>query len=138
MLRLRRFVQRSAIAVLAIACATVAAPGVASASSHVQGGVFPFLVFDRVECIGCPAHIYLLGFRLGSSQPVEVRLGTGRNPVWSPDGRRIAFDDTRNGNTEIFVMNANGHHVVQLTHNDTTDFDPTWSPDGKRIAFENI
>ena len=57
--------------------------------------------------------------------------------TWSPDGRRIAFDSKREGNWEIYVMNADGSGVTRLTYNDAVDGSPAWSPDGRRIAFES-
>jgi TolB protein len=39
------------------------------------------------------------------------------------------------GDTEIFVMNADGSDQTQLTHNDDFEFDSAWSADGSRIAF---
>jgi TolB protein len=67
-------------------------------------------------------------------------------PAWSPDGKRIAFvrslgasPPARPRAIGIFVMNADGTHVRQLTQRNgtfhTEDRAPTWSPDGKRIAF---
>ena len=50
-------------------------------------------------------------------------------------GKRIAFMSNRDGDYEIFVMDADGSHVKQLTHNNKKDLYPAWSPDGKRIAF---
>ena len=58
-------------------------------------------------------------------------------PVWSPDGRRIAFDSDRDGNWEIYVMNADGSGVTRLTDNDAADGFPAWSPDGRRITFDS-
>ena len=57
------------------------------------------------------------------------------SPAWSPDGRRIAFASDRDGNTEVYVMNADGSGVTRLTVNDAVDSSPSWSPDGRRIAF---
>ena len=57
------------------------------------------------------------------------------NPAWSPDGTRLAFASTRNGNSEIYVMNADGSNVLRLTNNAVADYQPTWSFDGSRIAF---
>ena len=48
---------------------------------------------------------------------------------------RIAFVSNRDGDDEIYVMNADGSGLVQLTENDSDDRDPAWSPDGSRIAF---
>ncbi len=54
-------------------------------------------------------------------------------PVWSPDGNRIAFRSNRDGPWYIYVMNADGSDVLRLTDYDA--FQPSWSPDGSRIAF---
>jgi Tol biopolymer transport system component len=48
---------------------------------------------------------------------------------------QIAFASTRDGNDEIYVMNADGSNQVNLTNHWGNDIQPTWSPDGTRIAF---
>ena len=48
---------------------------------------------------------------------------------------RIAFVSARDGDADIYVMNADGSGVVRLTDNDSSDLDPAWSPDGGRIVF---
>ena len=56
-----------------------------------------------------------------------------------PSGRRTVgasrFMSKRDGNREIYVMNADGTGVVRLTDNGAGDWHPAWSPDGGRIAF---
>ncbi|MDA0179489.1 DPP IV N-terminal domain-containing protein [Solirubrobacter phytolaccae] len=56
-------------------------------------------------------------------------------PAWSPDGRQIAFESDLDGDREIYVMNADGSNVRQLTHNGNWEEGPAWSPDGTRLAF---
>jgi hypothetical protein len=41
---------------------------------------------------------------------------------------KIAFVSNRNGNSEIYVLNADGANLTDLTHPPGDDFDPTWSP----------
>lgn len=59
-------------------------------------------------------------------------------PVWSPDGTRIAFESLRDGNSEIYVMDADGSNQVNLTRHEADDHAPSWSPDGSFIAFESV
>lgn len=56
---------------------------------------------------------------------------------WSPDGNRIVFQSNRDGNYEIYVMNADGSDQRRLTHQLEADRQPDWSPDGKRIVFQS-
>lgn len=58
-----------------------------------------------------------------------------REPVWSPDGQRIAFTSLQDGNLEIYVMNADGSNPTRLTHSPRVDWLPKWSPNGEYIAF---
>jgi uncharacterized repeat protein (TIGR01451 family) len=58
------------------------------------------------------------------------------DPVWSPDGTKIAFQSFRNGvNYQIYVMNADGSGQVSVSNNNGNDTQPSWSPDGTKIAF---
>jgi Tol biopolymer transport system component len=57
-------------------------------------------------------------------------------PDWSPDGSKIAFSSDRDGDSEVYVINADGTGLVQLTDNKGYDGRPRWSPDGRQIAFE--
>ena len=62
-------------------------------------------------------------------------IGTGLDPVFSPDGQQIAYTGTTANSTAIFVMNADGTDPRQLTFLVPNANQPTWSPDGRRIAF---
>ncbi len=58
------------------------------------------------------------------------------NPTWSPDGQQIACTSVREGHWQIFVVDAGGTHLRQLTHEAADHLYPNWSPDGERIAFQ--
>jgi TolB protein len=75
----------------------------------------------------------------GAIEPAGTVQVTGLEntyPAWSPDGARIVFESTRDGpDADIFVMNADGTNVVQLTHNDVPDSTPAFTPDGASVVY---
>ena len=52
-------------------------------------------------------------------------------------GTKITFFSTRDGNGEIYVMNADGTNQTNLSNNPATDADSLFSPDGTKIAFRS-
>lgn len=74
--------------------------------------------------------------RSAADQPESLGIsGYDDFPSWSPDGSRIAFQSSRFGIPEIFIINADGSNHTRLTNNNYRDVTPFWSPDGTKIAF---
>ena len=92
----------------------------------------------------CRAVVVLLVMILALPVVCFAQPANDTHPVWSPDGRKIAFISNGEGikagnaiNFEIYLMNPDGTDLVRLTHNTVFETGITWSPDGSRIAFKS-
>jgi len=76
----------------------------------------------------------------GPAWPVQLTFSPQRqfHPVWSPDGRWIAFMSDFDGNEQwdVFIVSAETGEVINLTQTpEIAEENPVWSPDGGRLAF---
>jgi sugar lactone lactonase YvrE len=74
------------------------------------------------------SEIWIIDLEAHACAQITSGLGGGFSPSWSPDGSRIAFVSTRDGNPEIYVMNADGSDQRRLTSNTIFDAEPAWRP----------
>jgi dipeptidyl aminopeptidase/acylaminoacyl peptidase len=93
-------------------------------------------------------HLYV--FSLKSKELRQITFGDfeDSDPVWSPDGRLIAFVSNRteepdaNYNTDLWVVDPDssepGESLVRVTANPGSDRDPVWHPDSRRLAYITI
>ena len=112
----------------------------------------PPIVIDRLHFKSDPGgyarddhdHLALFGLDTRTLEPLTSGSHDETDPVWSPDGTRIAFvskrvagDPDRSENDDIFVMKATpGAEVTRLTTYDGEDDGRiAWSPDGQSIAY---
>ena len=58
-------------------------------------------------------------------------------PVFSPDGRHLAFSSNRHGGYDVFVVPVQGGRPTRLTHDSADDYVTSWTPDGKRVLFSS-
>ena len=97
-----------------------------------QGAVFPGVnatQLPQADLWRMPLH------GSGAAQRITTAQGDDRSGAWSPDGKRLAFDSTRDGNTELYVVNADGSNTVRLTDSPSSEWAASWSPDGSKIAY---
>ena len=59
------------------------------------------------------------------------------DPRISPDGRKLAFETGKDGNSEIYVMNIDGTNPVRLTNHPADDRSPAISHDGQQVVFSS-
>jgi TolB protein len=82
-----------------------------------------------------PSNIYSIEI---ASRRISKLLSGGVNtyPVWSPDGKKLAFRRMLGeNNSEVFMANSDGTSDRNLTNHSAFDGWPAWSPDGRKIAF---
>lgn len=93
------------------------------------------IAFSRTRAPFGPGSIWVMDAD-GTNQVRLTSDTDARDPVWSPNGRRIAFTRFGNGGADIWTMRASdggGRRRVTSWH--SLEFEPGWSPDGRSIAF---
>lgn len=71
----------------------------------------------------------------GVAKSLTINEYYNYNPVWSPDGKYIAFNSDRNGNMDIFIMPVQGGNPKRITTNSTRETVYSFTPDGKYIIY---
>src|SRR5437867_707595 len=79
-----------------------------------------------------------IAFNLTASKqpsPVANYRGSNSAPAWSPDGKQLAAVLTKDGSSQIYLMNADGTNLRRITFSDAIDTEPFFTPDGQSIYF---
>lgn len=71
----------------------------------------------------------------GLATQITSHVAHDYHPIWSPDGKHIAFASDRHGNFDVFIVAATGGAPTRLTYHSSNDTPYDFSPDGKKILF---
>lgn len=79
--------------------------------------------------------IYTVPANGGTARPLTIHSDWDGHPIWSRDGKQIAFASDRNGNLDVYVMPASGGKAKRLTYHSSNDIPQDFSKDGKEVLF---
>lgn len=123
----------------ATAQSTALTPGpnvtpVSASSTEYIGGGGGYIAYQSNR--GGRISLFLLSQATREQLPVALDSSSNvMQPVWSPDGKKLAYTSDQNGNFDIYVIDLEDNGQHQLTNHPASDLSPTWSPDGHQIAF---
>lgn len=84
---------------------------------------------------GYKGDIYVVSAQGGTAVPITIHEGHDMMPVWSKDGKQIAFASDRYGNFDVFTLPVTGGTPTRLTFNSAADYPYDFSPDSKKVLF---
>lgn len=79
--------------------------------------------------------IYTVPVAGGQARQLTTQSSYETEPVWSPDGKKIAFASDREGGSDIFIMDAAGGPATRLTFNSASEIPQGFTPDGKAVIY---
>ncbi|MCI0685506.1 MAG: S41 family peptidase [Gemmataceae bacterium] len=117
----------------ALVLVSLAAP---AAAEQVRLGRTPDIAPDgRTIAFSYLGDIWLVDAAGGTARHLTMHERHEINPIFSPDGKQIAFSSNRHGSYDVFVIPVEGGRPTRLTHDSADDHPTDWSPDGQRILF---
>jgi len=84
---------------------------------------------------GYKGDIYIVSSSGGIANPLTIHESQDMMPIWSHDGKTIAFASDRFGNFDVFTMSANGGTPKRLTFHSAADYPQDFTPDNKQVLF---
>lgn len=82
--------------------------------------------------------IYTVPSKGGMARPLTTHKAWDGSPVWSRDGKSIAFASNRYGNMDVFLMPATGGKAKRLTWHSADDWPTDFTPDSSKILFTSV
>ena len=79
--------------------------------------------------------VYVVNAQGGKATQITTNAAYDGDPIWSPDGKQIAFATDRNGNFDVYLVPSEGGVPLRITTNSATEIPLAFSPDGKEVYF---
>ncbi|HLN28055.1 MAG TPA: S41 family peptidase [Gemmataceae bacterium] len=116
--------------------ATLALISTTHAQEPIRFGRTPDISPDgRLVAFSYLGDVWIVETIGGVARPVTLHEAHDIFPVFSPDGRSIAFSSNRHGSYDVFVVSVQGGKPKRLTFDSADDIINSWSPDGKSVLF---
>ena len=96
------------------------------------------ILFESERLSPGVSEMWAMNFDGSNPRPLIVNGTPFDRPFgYHPDGSQVVFQTNRDGNTEIYKMNADGSEQTNLSRHPAADANADWSPDGTRIAWDS-
>ncbi len=118
--------------ILSIALGALAPQAIAGIDAGILG--FPDVSRDQIA-FSYAGDIWVVAKTGGTAMRLSTPAGQEIFPRFSPDGKQIAFSGNYDGNTDIYVIDADGGLPTRVTHHPMNDRMLDWYPDGKSLMF---
>jgi len=126
-----------------LAFEVLASGGLASYSSSVRNGSILMARYPAPSpdggqiAFGYRGDLWVVPSAGGQAQRITASPGKEYYPVWSPEGTRIAFAATPDGNADVYTVSLGGGPPQRLTFGSWNDYPACWTPDGGAVLFES-
>jgi dipeptidyl aminopeptidase/acylaminoacyl peptidase len=101
-----------------------------------DGSKLALVVSEPAKPSGQRRNIWIYDFSTRVLRQFTASTKSDTRPRWSPDGRRLAFLSSRDGENQIYLIPVDGGEARPCTESKTGIDSFEWSPDGRRLAFE--